>query len=63
MARQRKDWQHQLASEIVSSNSFVATEKLNLKNLTRKAKKGSKRKAQKTGLNRNLLDVGIGKRA
>ena len=28
--------------------------------LTRKAKKGSKRKAQKTGLNRSMLDVGIG---
>lgn len=60
VARQRQDWQHKVASEIVSSNSFVATEKLNLKNLTRKAKKGSKRKSQKTGLNRNLLDVGIG---
>lgn len=60
VARQRQDWQHKLASGIVSSNSFVATEKLNLKNLTRKAKKGSKRKRQKTGLNRNLLDVGIG---
>ena len=60
VARQRQDWQHKVASEIVSGNSFVATEKLNLKNLTRKAKKGSKRKKQKTGLNRNLLDVGIG---
>ena len=60
VARQRQDWQHKVASEIVSSNSFVVTEKLNLKNLTRKAKKGSKRKRQKTGLNRNLLDVGIG---
>lgn len=60
VARQRQDWQHKLASDIVSSNSFVATEKLSLKNLTRKAKKGSKRKKQKTGLNRNLLDVGIG---
>lgn len=59
VARQRQDWQHKVASEIVSSNSFVATEKLNLKNLTRKALKGSKRKKQKTGLNRNLLDVGI----
>ncbi len=28
--------------------------------MTRKAKKGSKRKRQKTGLNRNILDVGIG---
>ena len=60
VARQRQDWQHKVATEIVSSNSFVATEQLNLKNLTRKAKKGSKRKSQKTGLNRNLLDVGIG---
>lgn len=60
IARQRQDWQHKVATEIVSSNSFVATEQLNLKNLTKKAKKGSKRKAQKTGLNRNLLDVGIG---
>ena len=39
---------------------MVATEELNLKNMTRKALKGSKRKRQKTGLNRNLLDVGIG---
>ena len=39
---------------------MVATEKLNLKGMTRKAKKGSKRKRQKTGLNRNLLDVAIG---
>ena len=78
VARQRQNWQHQVASDIVRCNSFVATEKLNLKNLTRKAqgrsprssssttgdasasRKGSKRKAQKTGLNRNLLDVGIG---
>lgn len=60
LARQRQDWQHKLASDIVSSNSFVATEKLNLKNLTRKAKRNSNRKRQKTGLNRNLLDVGIG---
>lgn len=28
--------------------------------MTKKAKKGSKRKAQKTGLNRSMLDVGIG---
>lgn len=60
VARQRQDWQHKLASDIVRCNSFVATEKLNLKNLTRKAKKDSKRKRQKAGLNRSLLDVGIG---
>jgi putative transposase len=59
VARQREDWQHKVATEIVSRNSLVATEKLNVKGMTRKAKKG-KRKRQKTGLNRNLLDVGIG---
>ena len=77
VARQRQDWQHQVAKQIVSCNSLVATEKLNLKGMTRKAKKrcdpgeetspkeraprqGSKKKRQKTGLNRSLLDVGIG---
>jgi putative transposase len=58
IANQRQDWQHKVASQIVSGNSMVATEKLNLKGMTRKAK--GKRKKQKTGLNRNLLDVGIG---
>ena len=47
VARQRQNWQHQVASDIVRRNSFVATEKLNLKNLTRKAKKGSKRKLKR----------------
>ncbi len=60
VARQRQDWQHQVATQIVSCNSLVATEKLNLQGMTRKAKKGSKRRKQKTGLNRSLLDVGIG---
>ncbi|HYX17346.1 MAG TPA: transposase [Nostoc sp.] len=60
VANQRQDWQHKVATQIVSSNSLVATEKLNIKGMTRKAKKGSKRKHQKTGLNRSLLDVGIG---
>ena len=59
IANQREDWQHQIAAQIVSRNSLVATEKLNVKGMTRKAKKGSKRKHQKTGLNRSLLDVGI----
>jgi putative transposase len=59
VARQRQDWQHKVAAQIVSDNSLVATEKLNLKGMTRKTTHG-KRKSQKTGLNRNLLDVGIG---
>ena len=51
---------HQVSSNIVRGNSLIATEKLNIKGMTHKAKKDSKRKAQKTGLNRNMLDVGIG---
>jgi putative transposase len=46
--------------QVKRNNSLVVTEKLNLKGMTRKAKKGSNRKHQKTGLNRNLLDVAIG---
>lgn len=60
VGRQRQNWVHQISSNIVRGNSLIATENLNIKGMTRKAKKGSKRKAQKTGLNRNLLDVGIG---
>ncbi len=59
IANQREDWQHKVAAQIVRCNSLVATEKLNVKGMTRKAKKGSKRKHQKAGLNRSLLDVGI----
>jgi putative transposase len=60
VAHQRQDWAHQVAAQIVSSNSMVATEKLNIKGMTRKAKKGSKRQRQKTGLNRSILDTGWG---
>jgi len=58
MIFERPDWQHKVAVEIVSRNSFIATEKLNLKGMTRKSK--GKRKKQKSGLNRSLLDVGRG---
>lgn len=58
VANQRQDWVHQLAAEIISGNSFVATEKLEVKNMTSKAKKG-KRKKQKAGLNKSILDVGF----
>jgi putative transposase len=58
IANQRKNWAHQVATDITSRNSIVATEKINLKGMTRKGK--GKQKKQKTGLNRSLLDVGIG---
>lgn len=59
VANQRQNWVHQVAAEIVSSNSFVATEKLEVKNMTSKAHNG-KRKKQKAGLNKSILDVGFG---
>jgi putative transposase len=60
IAQKRQNWVHHQAVEIVSSNSLIATEKLSLKNMTRKARAESKRKRQKAGLNRSILDVGIG---
>lgn len=59
VANKRQDWIHKVAAQITSANSLVATETLNVKNLTAKAKKG-KRKRQKSGLNRSILDVGFG---
>lgn len=59
VADSRQNWVHQVAADIVSSNSFVATEKLEVKNMTSQAKK-SKRKKQKAGLNKSILDVGFG---
>ncbi|MGI8504831.1 MAG: RNA-guided endonuclease InsQ/TnpB family protein [Hassallia sp.] len=59
VGNQRQNWVHQVTAEIVSRNSFVATEKLEVKNMTSKAKKG-KRKKQKAGLNKSILDVGFG---
>ncbi len=60
VANQRQNWAHQVATDITRCNSIVVTEQINLKGMTRKAKSGSKRKAQKIGLNRSMLDVGIG---
>ena len=60
VANQRKNWQHQVTTEIASRYDIVVTEKLETKKMTRKAKKGSKRKRQKTGLNKSILDVGFG---
>jgi putative transposase len=58
VARQRLSWLHQTTSNIVSGNSLVAGEQLNVKGMTASAKKG-KRKRQKAGLNRSILEVGF----
>ncbi|MBV9388747.1 MAG: transposase, partial [Chroococcidiopsidaceae cyanobacterium CP_BM_ER_R8_30] len=60
IACSRQNWVHHQAIQITSGNSMVASEKLEVKNMIRKAKPGSKRKQQKTGLNRSILDVGWG---
>ena len=57
VARQRENWLHQTTSNIVSGNSLVAGEQLNIKGMTRK---GKKQKRQKAGLNRSMLDVCFG---
>jgi len=44
-----------VSAEIVSSNSLVVTEKLNVKNLTRTSKNKGKK-----GLNKSILDVSFG---
>lgn len=55
VTNRRQDWVHKVAAEIVSNNSLVATEKLNIKNMTATSKNKGK-----VGLNRSILDVGFG---
>lgn len=59
VANRRQNWIHQETAQIVSCNSVVVTEKLEVKKMSAKAKKG-KRKKQKAGLNKSILDVGMG---
>jgi len=59
VTNRRQNWVHQVATQIVSTNSLVATEELTVKNMTAKPAKG-KRRRQKAGLNRSILDVGFG---
>jgi len=55
VANQRQNWSHQVTAQLVSCHSLVATEKLNIKGMTKSGKSHGKR-----GLNRSMLDVGIG---
>jgi putative transposase len=59
VANQRQNFVHQETTRIISGNSTVVTEKLEVKNILAKAKQG-KRKKQKAGLNKSILDVGMG---
>ncbi|WP_413172934.1 RNA-guided endonuclease InsQ/TnpB family protein [Anabaena azotica] len=59
VANSRQNWVHQVTTQIISGNSMVVTEELEVKKMTSKAKTG-KRKKQKAGLNKSILDVGMG---
>jgi putative transposase len=58
VANQRQNWVHQETTRIIGSNSTVVTEKLEVKKMSAKARNG-KRKMQKAGLNKSILDVGM----
>ena len=62
--RCRKNKLHELSTEIVLNNNLIVVENLKLRNMTKSAK-GSvenpgKNVAQKSGLNRSMLDLGVG---
>jgi putative transposase len=59
VANQRQNWVHHETTRIVSGNSTVVTEELEVKRMSAKAYNG-KRKRQKAGLNKSILDVGMG---
>ncbi|MEH2460916.1 RNA-guided endonuclease InsQ/TnpB family protein [Nostoc sp.] len=59
VANKRQNWVHHETTRIISGNSTVVTESLEVKKMSAKAKRG-KRKKQKAGLNKSILDVGMG---
>ncbi len=62
--RCRKNKLHELSTEIVLNNDLIAVENLKLRNMTRSAKgtveNPGKNVKQKSGLNRSMLDLGVG---
>ena len=59
VANQRQNWVHQETTRIISCNRTVVTEELEVKKMSAKAHNGKGRK-QKAGLNKSILDVGMG---
>lgn len=66
IARSRKDWQHKLSTNLVRRYSGIFIEKLNIQNMTKKAKPKlsddgktylPNNAAAKSGLNRSILDL------
>jgi len=65
IARQRKDWQHQLSARLVNETGAIFTEKLTIKNMSTRPKPKPGEKpgewlpngaAAKSGLNKSILD-------
>jgi len=63
-ANARKDWLHKLSTEIAKNHGIVKLEKLRVRNMTASAagtiENPGKNVAQKSGLNRSILDQGLG---
>jgi putative transposase len=65
MARQRKDWQHKLSAHLVNETGAIFTEKLTIKNMSKRPKPKPGEKpgewlpngaSAKSGLNKSILD-------
>lgn len=64
LSNKRKDHHHKLSAYLVKHHDVIVVEKLNLTGMTKSAKgtveNPGKNVAQKSGLNRSMLDAGIG---
>lgn len=64
MTRKRLDYIHKTSTSLIQNNQLIVAEKLNLKGMTKSSKgtleKPGKMVAAKSGLNKSMLDVGIG---
>lgn len=62
--RCRKDYLHKVSTDLIFNNGLIAIEDLRLKNMSKSAKgtveTPGKNVRQKSGLNRSLLDLGVG---
>lgn len=64
VSRCRKDFLHKASTELIRQNDLIAIEDLRLRNMSKSAKgtidAPGKHVKQKSGLNRSILDLGIG---
>jgi putative transposase len=64
VANQRRDFHHKFSAKIAANYSLISIEDLNLRNMTRSVRgsveEPGRNVKQKAGLNRSLMDAGIG---